>query len=205
VLLEAGCGGGFSAEYLEGRYAEYHGVDYSEKLIEYAKTKHSADNVHFYCQNIKDFKAPDNINAILMIGVLHHMDDIPMAMNMMFDMLVPGGILIANEPHPANPLISASRAIRKRVDSSYSADQKELSVTELEVLFADAGFEDIRMQPQRVFSTPFAEVAAGPQFFTTPLSRLAYTLDRTVESLPPRVATPLSWNVIASGRRPLKG
>jgi len=40
-LLEIGCGAGFTAEYLEGLYGDYRGIDYSKPLIEAAQKTQS--------------------------------------------------------------------------------------------------------------------------------------------------------------------
>lgn len=201
VILEVGCGGGFSVEYLKGRFSEYYGVDYAKSLIKYAENRHHASNVHFYSENIKDFKPPQPVNVILMIGVLHHLDDISQTLKMLYDMLEPGGTLVSNEPHPHNPFVSLARAVRKRIDPSYSADQKELSVSELTEFYEAAGFEDVSMIPQGVFSTPFAEVIMKPQFLVKPLAKIACVLDSIVEKLPKSIALRISWNVVAVGRR----
>jgi SAM-dependent methyltransferase len=37
TILEVGCGAGFSAEYLRGKYHEYCGIDYSDELIKYLR------------------------------------------------------------------------------------------------------------------------------------------------------------------------
>jgi 2-polyprenyl-3-methyl-5-hydroxy-6-metoxy-1,4-benzoquinol methylase len=204
TLLEVGCGGGFSAEYLRGYYKKYIGVDYSEGLISYAKQQRGGEDVSFFTQNIKEFAPPEPIDVIVMIGVLHHMDDMLAAMRLMYGMLRPGGQLIINEPQPANPLISAARFVRKAIDKNYSSDQRELPVEELQALYANAGFEKIKFFPQGFFSTPFAEVAMRPVFITKRLSHLACRIDRTLEkSSLEGIMRNLSWNVIGVGRKPV--
>jgi 2-polyprenyl-3-methyl-5-hydroxy-6-metoxy-1,4-benzoquinol methylase len=204
TLLEVGCGGGFSAEYLRGYYKKFIGVDYSDGLISYAKQQFRSQGVSFFTQNIKEFSPSEPIDVIVMIGVLHHMDDMLAAMRLMCDMLRPGGQLIINEPQPANPLISAARLVRKAIDKNYSSDQRELPVEELQELYANAGFEKIEFFPQGFFSTPFAEVAMSPVFITKPLSLLACRIDRTLEKSPLHgIMRNLSWNVIGVGRKPV--
>src|SRR2546421_29127 len=73
-----------------------------------------------------------------------------------------GGWLVANDPHPANPVIHLARAVRKRVDARYSSEQKELTGRALRGALDRAGFIDIRLRPQGLFSTPFAEVPLRP-------------------------------------------
>lgn len=203
VLLEVGCGSGFSAEYLSGRFDEYYGVDYATNMIEFAKKRHGRPGVQFFSSNVNDFEPPKPLDAILMIGVLHHLDDIPRTLSHLCRMLKPGGVLIANEPHPGNPLVSFLRAIRKRVDANYSADQRELRASELDMLLRQAGLEHVRTVPQGVLGTPFAEVLLGPQWLFAPLARAACAADAAIERLPRSVVLRLSWNVVAIGRRPV--
>jgi len=201
-LLEVGCAGGFSVDYLEGLYRSYTGVDYSTALIGHAIQRFVRPNTRFHAVNIKEYQPDAQFDVILMIGVLHHIDDLDYVLGRLKDMLKPGGCLIANEPHPANPLISLARAIRKRIDPRYSEDQKELEIEELERLFVNAGFENIEMHPQGVLSTPFAEVVMRPQWLARPMSGMACRLDEQLEKLPARILRPFTWNVVAIGQRP---
>ena len=123
-LLEVGCGAGFSAPYLRGKFQTFWGIDYAEKLIDYAKQHNAGPGVTFSTANIKDLSTDDQFDVIFMIGVLHHIDDMPQAVEQMVRLLNPGGWLVANEPHPANPLNSAARKMRKKIDTRYSEEQR---------------------------------------------------------------------------------
>jgi 2-polyprenyl-3-methyl-5-hydroxy-6-metoxy-1,4-benzoquinol methylase len=74
--MEAGCGAGFSAAYLEGKYSRFHGIDYASKLIELANHLNNRAGVTFATANIKDVGTtePGRFDAIFMIGVLHHLN-----------------------------------------------------------------------------------------------------------------------------------
>ena len=72
-ILEVGCGAGFSAEYLKGKFIKYTGIDYSENLIKYAIEHNNEIDVHFQCLNINQFETKKKFDVVLMIGVLHHM------------------------------------------------------------------------------------------------------------------------------------
>lgn len=202
ILLELGCGGGFSVEYLDGWFSRFIGIDYSDALIAFARQRHRRNNVTFFCENIRSFRPEGQVDVILMIGVLHHLEDVSGSLVQILEMLKPGGLLVVNEPHPGNSVVSAARFIRKRIDRGYSADQRELSASALRGLFNKAGYEDVAVFPQGVFSTPFAEVAAGPEWLRLPLTRLACMVDRVIETWPCALVTRLSWNLAAVGRRP---
>jgi 2-polyprenyl-3-methyl-5-hydroxy-6-metoxy-1,4-benzoquinol methylase len=202
VILEVGCGGGFTAEYLAGKYSKFYGVDYSSELIDYARRSNYPENATFFVENIKDFTPPEPVDVIVMIGVLHHLVDIPQSLELLFKMLKPGGILVANEPQPKNPFISLARAIRKRVDHEYSEGQVELSVEEMRVLYSQAGFKDVNVRAQGFLSTPFAEVIMSPQWIARPISKGCCLIDIVLGKLPSAVALYFSWNAIVLGRRP---
>jgi cyclopropane fatty-acyl-phospholipid synthase-like methyltransferase len=61
VLIEIGCGIGASAEYLDGHFDTYIGIDYSEEQIRYAYEAHKerAGRVSFLVKNIKELGPGD--------------------------------------------------------------------------------------------------------------------------------------------------
>ena len=201
-LLEAGCGAGFSARYLTGRFGRFVGIDYSDKLIECANQHNSVPNASFHAENIKDLDMVGHFDAVVMIGVLHHMDDMDTAMQQMVSTLKPGGWLLANEPQPGNPLIRAARHFRKRMDKDYSEEQDQISGSDLRKLYSAAGLTDIAVVPQGLFSTPFAEVPMGPAWLTHPVARASCLLDTVIEVTLRPLLGRVAWNLIARGRKP---
>jgi hypothetical protein len=112
------------------------------------------------------------------------------------------GAYVANEPHPGNPLIRLARVIRKRLNPHYASDQQELSAADLQRLYRRAGLVDIRIVPQGLLSTPFAEVILQPQAIMPGLAALACAIDAGLEHRLGRRLQPFTWNVIAAGRKP---
>lgn len=201
-ILEVGCGTGYSAQYLEGLYGSYTGIDYSEMLIKQAGKIHQQENVHFEACDFHDFAPGKQFDIIVMIGVLHHMVEIDNVLSKCREMLKPGGYLVANEPQPGNPVVQGLRKIRTKVDTSYSDEQEFLSAEYLRDMYSQAGFTAIRTVPQGYFSTPFAEVILRPQAVFSLLSKTACALDRVLESGTGKLLGRMSWNVIACGRAP---
>lgn len=201
-LLEVGCGAGFAPTYLNGNFGSFCGVDYSQQLIQYANQFNAGPHTEFVTANIKDFDSAKKFDLVFAIGLLHHLDDLQALLEDMKNMLNPGGWLIANEPQPANPLISLARKIRKKVDSNYSSDQRELSAKELREAYQQAGLVDIKVIPQGFFSTPFAEVPIKPQLLMAPFAALSTLADKAIECLPSFLISKLSWNLVIAGRRP---
>jgi 2-polyprenyl-3-methyl-5-hydroxy-6-metoxy-1,4-benzoquinol methylase len=202
-LLEVGCGAGFAARYLEGNYKSYHGIDYSRALIAYAEKYNKTDAASFAVTNVKDLPTESAYDVIFMIGVLHHIDDIPTALRHLRSVLKPGGWLLANEPQSGNRLFSALRRARKKLDAAYSEEQIELSRSEAHRLFEETGLSDVTVRGQGLFSTPFAEVKMPLQPLAKVAAAASCGLDRTLERmLPNTILGPACWNLIVSGRNP---
>ncbi len=201
-VLEVGCGAGFAATYLRGRYGSYLGCDHSRELIRAAVAHNSGPNVEFVCTNIADLPEIERVDLVFMVGVLHHLEDRANVMARLRSLLRPGGYLAVNEPQPSNPVISTVRRIRASVDTSYSDDQDEIAFDELHRLFVSAGLIDIEIVPQGLFSTPFAEVPMRPDWLVTPIAKAACFADAALE---PRLAAflgSMTWNLSAVGRCP---
>lgn len=200
-ILEIGCGAGFAAEYLSGTYRSYTGIDYSQELIQYALSRHTRPNVTFHARDFYRFFPTQSYDSIFMIGVLHHMTDIPAAVNKCYSLLKPGGCLVVNEPQSANVLFHALRKIRTKIDRSYSDEQEELTEVQLMSLFRQAGLTHVCSLQQGFFSTPFAEVVIPPQVLSNLMSHLACSLDAILEDFPYGFLKKISWNIIVKGEK----
>lgn len=201
-VLEIGCGAGFAADYLSGMYEEYVGIDYSSELIDFAKNCNERPNACFLVADINDFDTDERFDLVFMIGVLHHLEDPVNSMVRIGRLLKPSGWIIANEPQSGNPLITIARAIRKRVDPTYSPDQDEYSRGQLLEIFRQVGLTQLSTIPQGIFSTPIAEIAMPLQTLITPLSYAACAVDGFLENYIRRLLYPVAWNLIAVGRKP---
>jgi trans-aconitate methyltransferase len=200
-ILEVGCGAGFAAQYLRGRFGSYTGIDYSDELIAFALQLEAGPDVVFQTVDLYEWQPGNTYDVIFAIGVLHHLPDIPRAMSAICSMLKPGGQLIVNEPQPANVVFHGLRKLRAILDASYSSEQEELEESALVSYFDNAGFEDIRTRAQGLLSTPFAEVTLRPSALAHPLSALACRVDTWLEDHFPLILKAVAWNIIVSGRR----
>jgi len=201
-ILEVGCGVGFSASYLQGMYSKYVGIDYAENFINYAKKFNDFDNTSFEVSNIKDYSTTEKFDVILMIGVVHHLDNVEDTFKSMLKLLKPGGWIVANEPQSSNLFIQLLRAVRGKIDSSYSEEQIQFSHDDLKALYQGAGLKNLLMIPQGIFSTPFAEVPLKPKFLFLLLSRVAVQCDSFLERYFGVALKAFSWNLIAAGQLP---
>lgn len=199
-LFEVGCGAGFSAKYLRGDYQHFIGLDYSEKLIEFAKNYNSFENTTFVCENIKDYNSEQTFDVIFMIGVLHHIPEAQKVIEGLKPLLNKDGVIVVNEPQKGNPVIGLLRSARKFLDSNYSSDQIEFSAAELRELFLRAGYS-IKTSPQGVFSTPLAETKVFPNWIGSPLSCLFKYIDPVAENLLSALGlSRLAWNIVLEAR-----
>nr|NQU91186.1 class I SAM-dependent methyltransferase [Bacteroidota bacterium] len=200
-IIEVGCGAGFSTKYLRGTYHKYLGIDYSDELIKFAQAHNAGKGVEFQAINIKDLETKRRFDVVLLIGVLHHFENIWSLMDHMTSLLKPGGWIVANEPHGGNPAIRFSRAIRKKIDSKYSSKQVEFTISQLYNIFEGARLKEIKMIPQGIFSTPFAEVVMPLQKITTLISKCACSIDKIIERKYRYRLSNITWNIIAAGRK----
>lgn len=196
-LLEIGCGAGFAAGYLRGRYRSFHGIDHSSKLVDLAEATNGGPGISFETADATEFSIDRRFDVIFMIGVLHHLADPAATLRHLTGLLKTDGRIVVNEPQSGNPLIQLARGVRKKTDSHYSDDQTVYSGADLRSVFSDAGCELVKLVPQGLLSTPFAEVAMPAQALVTPLSSLACAVDRVTEDSFPRLLRYLTWNLIA--------
>lgn len=201
-ILEVGCGAGYSAEYLRGYYQSFTGIDYSSNLIDYARSVINYPDVAFHTADLYQFKSNKKFDVIVMIGVLHHMPDVIEALKVSLGLLKPGGYIVTNEPQSANFLIGLLRKIRAKSDQSYSDEQDEFQEKQIIAFYQEAGFIDIKTHAQGFLSTPFAEVVINPQRLSKYISVSSCWLDQQIEKQTSPFLKKLSWNIIASGKKP---
>jgi len=203
-ILEIGCGAGYASEYLRGMYKSFTGIDFSGGLVNLARSTHKDPLVEFIEADLYKYEPGKKYDLIIIIGVLHHMVDIPLSLKVCKGLLKPGGVIAVNEPQDANILVRYIRMFRSKFDKNYSSDQEEMKRKELVKLFKEAGYSDVSVSPQGVFSTPFAEVMMKPKFIFLPFSLLAGQIDRFIEKVFGRILHGLSWNIIVKGVNPDK-
>lgn len=202
-ILDVGCGAGFASEYLSGKYKSYTGIDFSSGLIDLARSVNNGANIRFIETDLYNYNAERKFDLIIIIGVLHHMVDIPLTLKVCLGLLRPGGIVITNEPQDSNLLARFIRNLREKFDKTYSSDQEQLNRKELERYFLEAGYTDISVRPQGFFSSPFAELMIKPSIIFLPLSWIFCMVDRVIENVFGKVLKNFSWNIIVKGERPV--
>jgi SAM-dependent methyltransferase len=126
-ILDLGCGPGEILELLG--QVEYLGVDLSPGYIE-AAGRRFGERGRFLCADIRSLSldAPGGFDAIISIGVLHHLDDgeVVAVMRTAADLLAPGGRLLTldpavtrEQPRAARWLIARDRGRSVRAPDGY--------------------------------------------------------------------------------------
>ncbi len=200
-ILEVGCGCGYAADYLAGLYGKYIGVDYAERLIEYAQKYNGKSNASFVVANINDYHPDEKVDVVIMVGVLHHFEDYNRTFRHILDLLKTGGWLVINEPQSGNFFVQIARKARAVLDKGYSAEQGTFSYKRLRKLYEENDLGRIKIIPQGVWSTPFAEVTLKPDFIFGAVARMAVLADTLVESVFGMLLKYISWNLIAAGQK----
>ncbi len=174
-------------------FESYTGIDYSSELIKYAEAR-NISSTNFICSNIKDFDPQGTkFDLILMVGVLHHVDDVGSVLNRIKDFGDKDSLYCFIEPQAGNPVIGLLRAIRKITDRKYSEDQVYFKKNQILRLFEDSGYSISKIKFQGYLSTPFAQVIIRPKFISYPLTLLSIAADRFIQKF---LNNPLSWNII---------
>ena len=112
VVLDLGCASGEIGLDIAPHVARFFGVDTSPKMIELAKEKvfrTQINNVRFeqadaFDQQLDDF----SFSAVLALNIFHLVDDIPMVLSRLRDLLPPGGLLISQTPCRVRIVIQAA-------------------------------------------------------------------------------------------------
>ena len=102
VILDVGCGTGSLALELSPCVSEVHAIDLSREMIKIANQKAADENIgNITFHNTKftnvSFES-ETFNAICAYNLLHLVDDRRAALNMIFDLLKPGGFFISTTP-----------------------------------------------------------------------------------------------------------
>lgn len=94
-VLDVGCGGGFSCEFIAARGARVFGIDQSQNCIATAKA-HAAGNgfeIDYQHGLAEDMPYPDNFfDVVLCVDVLEHIADLKQTITEIQRVLKPGGV-----------------------------------------------------------------------------------------------------------------
>ena len=148
TALEIGCGTGVFTEMFAASGAKIVAVDISQELLAWAREKNlPAEQVQFLEKRFEDCDSIGPFDAIIGSSVLHHLD-IKSALDNIYQLLKPNGIMSFTEPNMLNPQIAIQKNVlwlKRRMDDS--PDETAFMRRPLSRLLEQAGFVDIQITP----------------------------------------------------------
>lgn len=203
-VLDVGSGIAAPAEYFNGAYDSYLGLDHSEAMVRAGQDFHKhRDNVTLITGDILNVDlSGKNFDLVLLCGALHHMPDVKSVLDKLHAYSKRGAWIVAIEPQRANPLIQCARYIRKKIDPAYAQDQYFFSRSELVRLFEMTNYRDISYQYQSYTSKPFGQVVLPFDIIMRKISKLTVHVDSFLDARMPNFLRFLSWDIIIRARFP---
>ncbi len=146
--LEIGCGTGLFTEMFVETGAQLIAVDISVDLLEKARSRGlPAAQVQFLAKPFEECDTDGPFEAVIGSSVLHHLDIKP-ALNRIYRLLKPRGVLSFAEPNMLNPQIMLQKNIpwlKARLGDS--PDETAFVRWQFQTLLSQAGFENIKITP----------------------------------------------------------
>ena len=99
TVLEIGCGTGSLALELAPAAGHIHAMDFSREMIRIANAKKATQgvgNVTFHVGTLQSGSPVERVDSVWAYSILHLVDDRPAALDMIFKLLEPGGVLISS-------------------------------------------------------------------------------------------------------------
>jgi SAM-dependent methyltransferase len=147
-VLEIGCGTGVFTRMFAQTGAQLLAVDISADLIKMAKSKKpTSPRVRFLQKRFEDCDVHGPFDAVIGSSVLHHLD-LSLALNKIYDLLKPGGIMGFTEPNMLNPQIFLQKNVawlKRRLGDS--PDETAFFHWRLRGLLLQTGFEQVEIEP----------------------------------------------------------
>ena len=147
-ILEAGCGDGKYAFYLEKLGYEVHAVDYANNVIsrnkEISRKTELGDPSRFRVMDISELDYPSNhFDGDISMGVIEHFDDPRVPLKEAYRVLKENGIIFLTVPNKFSPN-HITRYTFDKLKKDMMIWQREYSRWELEKLANSVGFETIK-------------------------------------------------------------
>lgn len=189
-VLEIGCGTGLFTRIFAESGADIVALDISDELLELARRSNKAPNIEWICLPFEQLSSDQPFDAIIGSSVLHHLE-IQSALQEIFRLLKPQGIMCFAEPNMLNPQIAIQKNIpwikEKMGDSP---DETAFFRWELARKMRQVGFIDIRITP-----LDWLHPATPPG-----LIKIVKLIGTWLENIP--VFKEISGSLYISGKRP---
>ncbi len=147
-VLDYGCGTGTAAIEIASSVKTVKGIDISSKMIEAAKGKtvdRKVKNIDFAQTTIFDEKLETgSFDVILCFNLLHLVEDTPKVMQMINELLKPGGLIISATPCIRGTLLGVLLSPVSKI--GLIPPITSFKISELEDLMTDGNFEIIETE-----------------------------------------------------------
>lgn len=186
-LLDIGCGYGYFIELMRAKGWRTVGIDPSPTTVAAARAR----GLTVHETSLDSFSAAGSFDAITAFYVLEHLTDPRGALEKIFALLKPGGLLVVRVPH-TTPLVRLLSLLGIR-NNLYDAPFHlyDFSPATLRLLLETAGFEDVTVTP----GLPTLPTALGERVISVAggsAARLLYRLSRGALLLPGTSKTALA-------------
>jgi len=172
-ILEIGCGTGMFTEMFAQTRARIIAVDISPDLLKKAaERKLPKDKVQFMEKRFENCDVDGPFDAIIGSSILHHLE-LKIALQRIFKLLKPGGVLSFAEPNMMNPQVFVERKFR-RFFPHISPDETAFIRWGLKRTLQQSGFTNIEIIPFDWLHP------AVPQFLINSISMVG----RSLEAIP---------------------
>lgn len=159
-ILDVGCGGGFTCEFLAARNAQVFGIDQSQVCIEAAK-KHAAFsqlNIDYQHSFSKALPYPNNFfDTVICVDVLEHVADLKQTVTEIYRVLKPGGLFCFDTVNRTLKsyfiMIWLLEDILKKIPRGIHDWKKFIKPEELIQIMQNTGFANIEMKGFNLFGS----------------------------------------------------
>jgi SAM-dependent methyltransferase len=145
-VLEIGCGTGIFTEMFSQTGAQIVAVDISPDLLKKAYVRNlPKDTVRFMEKRFEDCDVDGPFDAVVGSSILHHLE-LEKALQRIYELLKPGGVISFAEPNMLNPQVFAERKFRK-LFPYVSPDETAFVRWTFKGTLQKASFTDIEITP----------------------------------------------------------
>ena len=152
-ILEIGCGVGNMSVILADKLRECNlvSIDLSDKAVEIAKKINRRNNIEFMSMNCNDLSEfyGEKFDHVIGRSILHHLPDIPKAIQEIGKVIKPLGTIFFCEPNPENPytFILDKFTFLQKLDG-YSPNERPVARKDLFRILQSSGiFQNISIKP----------------------------------------------------------
>jgi SAM-dependent methyltransferase len=145
-LLDAGCGAGWTSEFLARRGYRVVGVDIAPDAIGRAEQRREQgrlDNLSFLVSDFESLPFRERFHAALFFDSLHHAVDEELALTAVYKALRPGGWLITSEPGKGH----SHSDMAVGAVTAYHVTEKDMPPGRIIGLGRRVGFREFRVYP----------------------------------------------------------